>query len=130
MLRVSVANLQHTRLPIREIKYIAKRVLEEEGVRDGEVSIVLGDDGLIMELNHRYRGVNEVTDVLAFPFGERGCLGEVIISVDAAKRQAKVYRHSLEKEIEILLVHGVLHLIGYEDSEMDGMEMEILERIR
>jgi probable rRNA maturation factor len=135
MLKISVANLLSRRLPIKEIRQIAERVLIEEGIEEGEVSVVLAGDELLLELNRKYRGVDKTTDVLAFPFEEEECLGEVIISVDAARDQARAYGHSIKEEIKILLVHGILHLIGYdheveeEASKMQARERGIIEGI-
>lgn len=144
MLKVSVTNL-HPNKKIRTnwIKQVVKETLKYEGIFDTEVSIVLGDDELLKRLNKEYRDVDKPTDVLAFGFGVTvqvatphshtlplphsptpylhylngyKLLGEVIISLDAAKRQAEEYKHSLEKELTILLIHGVLHILGYDHS--------------
>jgi len=101
---------------------VVKETLKYEGVLEGEVSVVLGDDELLKRLNKEYRGIDRTTDVLAF--GYRGhilpdvshIIGEIIISVDAVYRQAKEYNHSFEKELSILLIHGALHILGYDHS--------------
>lgn len=114
------------------IKQIVKETLKQEEVLDGEVSIVLGDDALLQRLNKEYRGVDKPTDVLAFEWSQtlnvecssafhiQGLtppLGEIIISLDAVTRQAKEYNHSFEEELAILLIHGGLHILGYDHSE-------------
>lgn len=99
------------------IKQVVKETLKQEGVLAGEISIVLGDDELLKRLNKEYRGINKPTDVLSFSYDEDNFIGEVIISIDAVCRQAEEYNHSFEKELSILLIHGVLHTLGYDHSE-------------
>ncbi|MCH6554084.1 MAG: rRNA maturation RNase YbeY, partial [Acidobacteria bacterium] len=74
------------------------------------------------ELNRRYRKRSAVTDVLSFSLRENGYLGEVVISAPTARRQARRYRHRVEEEVKLLLLHGVLHLLGY-DHETDRGQM-------
>ncbi|MBI4753370.1 rRNA maturation RNase YbeY [Candidatus Desantisbacteria bacterium] len=120
------------------IRGIVRRVLKAEGVKADEVSIVFCDDAFIHELNKRYRGIDGATDVLSFSLteGEGGgntpkgivSLGEVIISVETAARQAEECHHPIERELEVLLIHGVLHLIGYDHSVEDWEQGEMYER--
>ncbi len=89
---------------------------------DKEVSILLTGDSCITELNRDYRGINSPTDVLAFSQLEgkdsdlmnSDILGDVVISMETAERQALKADHSLENEVTLLTVHGVLHLLGYD----------------
>lgn len=85
-------------------------------------SAVLVSDRRIQELNRRYRKRSAVTDVLSFSLRENGYLGEVVISAPTARRQARHYRHRVEEEVKLLLLHGVLHLLGY-DHETDRGQM-------
>ncbi len=92
--------------------------------------LITGDERL-RELNRRWRQVDRATDVLSFPAGDRLpdgllLLGEVAVSLDAARRQAEELHHDIEREVEELVLHGVLHLMGY-DHETDGGEMNALE---
>jgi len=82
------------------------------------VNVVLCDDDLITELNERFRGRGTATDVLAFPFEEEDFLGEVYVSLDRVQRQAEEYGVSLEDELRRLVVHGLLHLLGYTHEQM------------
>jgi probable rRNA maturation factor len=96
-----------------------------------DVGVVLADDALLRELNRTYRGLDRPTDVLSFPDGEAGpdgriVLGEIVISLDAARRQAKELGHGEARELEELVLHGTLHLLGH-DHENDGGEMDALE---
>lgn len=90
-----------------------------------EVSVVLADDQYIQELNRQYRGQDCVTDVLSFALNEgdepavlngpeQTLLGDIVISLPAAARQAEEYGHSVAREVAYLAVHGLLHLLGYD----------------
>lgn len=85
------------------------------------------DDAHIRELNRTYRNTDMPTDVLAFPLsaaeavpGEPVPIGDVVISVETAERQAQEHGHELKREIILLLVHGILHLLGYTDDTPSG----------
>ena len=114
------------------LRKVAEAVLNAENQPDAEVGIVITGQAKIHELNQRYLGRDKPTDVLAFalkgtpsempfpaPDDDVDHLGEVVISVEQAEIQAKQHRHSLQRELAILLVHGVLHLIGYDHGEPD-----------
>lgn len=94
----------------------------------GEVNLLLANDARIQALNKAYRGKNKPTDVLSFPAAQNaeGLVGDLAISVDTAARQATEHGHSLDDELRILILHGVLHLAGH-DHEADSGEMRNLE---
>jgi len=99
----------------------ARRILAALGSARAELSISLVDDAAISALNHRYRGRPRPTDVLAFSLLEgahadrRGALlGDVVIGIETAARQARARRRRLDDEVARLLVHGALHLVGYD----------------
>jgi probable rRNA maturation factor len=94
----------------------------------GEVSVVLAGDRLLHRLNRDYRGKDRPTDVLSFPGdgGEAG-LGDVVISVETAERNARGPGRSLARELDVLALHGFLHVLGY-DHETDDGRMDRLER--
>lgn len=83
---------------------------------------LLSNDAELRRLNGQFLGHDYATDVLSFPSGDALHLGDLAISVDRAKQQAAEYGHSLEEEIEILMLHGTLHLLGM-DHEIDGGRM-------
>lgn len=96
-------------------------LLESLGFHDAELSILFTGDGTIRSLNRKYRGNDAVTDVLSFSLREGvfshihpELLGDIVISVPAAVRQAALAQHSVSREIDRLLVHGLLHLSGYD----------------
>jgi len=100
-----------------------------------EVSVLFCADTRMRALNRRYRGQDRPTDVLAFPTGdsESGFLGDIVISVPYAEREARRRREPGAREIDRLLVHGLLHLMGYDhetdDGEMDALEARIRRRL-
>jgi probable rRNA maturation factor len=117
----------------------------------GEVVVTLVDNERIRELNRDYRGIDRATDVLSFAMNEMGedeleiifdeeevpnMLGDIIISVPKAMEQANEYGHTLERELGFLVVHGFLHLLGYdhqneeEEKEMFGKQEAILAQLQ
>jgi probable rRNA maturation factor len=131
------------------VKKIVRQVLMAEKVAPPyEMSLVFTDSETVKQLNRDYRGVDEPTDVLAFhmlPHKEADSsfalppdgvtrLGEVIISYPQAVEQAKKQGHSTERELALLVIHGVLHLLGYdheeagEEAKMREKEKELLEQ--
>ena len=122
----------------------AEAILSAARAETTELSVVLVSDRRMRALNRRYRKQDRPTDVLAFPLREGKCsrfrrslLGDVVISMQTAKRQAKELGHSLRKEVVRLLVHGILHLLGYDHERnvraaavMARRERAILRAIR
>lgn len=108
---------------------------------EADLSIVITDDPGIQKLNNEFRKINIPTDVLAFPSDEvdpdtgRRYLGDVILSIQKAQAQAAAGNHTLEDELQLLVVHGVLHLAGYDHAEesekerMDSLQKKILTRL-
>ncbi len=115
---------------------IKKVLLAEDCPKSSEVSLLFTDDEYIQILNRDYRNTDKPTDVLAFSLleGEEFAedeeeypLGDIVISVETAKRQAEERRASLDEEIDMLAVHGVLHLLGY-DHATDEDEKTMFSR--
>ncbi len=129
MIDVQITGSAAARLSRREIAAFARKVLAalDRLHTMREISIAFIDDAAMRALNRKFRKKNKTTDVLTFP-GEESC--EIVISVDQARRQAADEKHSLPTEIRYLLLHGILHGLGY-DHEMDHGEMDRLElRVR
>jgi probable rRNA maturation factor len=106
----------------------AKAAAELEN-KEGSVSLLFTDDDNIRRLNKQYRGKDAVTDVLSFPSGEEGFLGDIAISLPRAFKQAKEYGHSEEREVAFLTAHSMLHLFGYgHDSEKEEQIMREKQR--
>lgn len=113
------------------------------GFKTQEVSITFANDRFVRRLNCQYRGIDRPTDVLAFAMREGEyssiqpqLLGDVVISVETAKRQAEQMGNSLDRELMILLIHGILHLAGYDhidrkdERRMKAMETKILDEMK
>ncbi len=92
-----------------------------------EFAVVIGSDAAARTANRRFRGISRATDVLSFPDGEGGRLGDLLISAFRSKRQAADFGHKIEEELKILVLHGLLHLLGY-DHELDAGEMNRIEK--
>jgi len=94
----------------------------------GEVAVVLAGDRLLRRLNREFRGKDKATDVLSFPGeGGEGGLGDIVISVPTASRNARRRGHGVLRELDVLALHGFLHVLGY-DHETDDGEMDRLEQ--
>jgi len=131
-----------SRSVIANIKKVVKMTVEEEYPENlFEVSVTICNDEYIHELNKEYRGKDKATDVLSFPILEfdtpevMTLLGDIIISVDTASRQAEEYGNTLERELCFLSVHSSLHLLGYdheiseeEEKYMISKQKEILSK--
>ena len=136
-IKVIISNEQETVKIPTGVRLLVRRccnaVLTFEDFNEpAEISVTFVDDERIHELNREYRNVDRSTDVLSFPLGENGVydknpengaclLGDIVISVETAVRQAETYGHSLQREIGFLTVHSMLHLLGY-DHVNGGIE--------
>ena len=95
----------------------------------GDVELVFVSDDEMRKINREHRGINKATDVLSFPYEQvsGGLMGSVVISTDTASRVASELGHSIECEIALLFLHGILHILGY-DHEIDGGQMRGKEK--
>ena len=104
----------------------AARAVTAIGNAESSATIAFVSDKTIRQLNRQFRGVDKATDVLSFPADDETNLGDVAISVDTAAAQAKENRLTFDEEVAQLILHGLLHLSGY-DHETDNGEMNRLE---
>lgn len=115
-----------------DIAAFTRRVLLAVEERKREVSIALVDDAAMQQLNKRFRGKNKTTDVLTFPSDDTYA-ADIVISVDQARRQAADEKHSLATEVRYLILHGVLHALGYDHEtdhgEMNARELEVRAKV-
>lgn len=112
-----------------KINQVAEICLREEGIpAEAEVDLLFVDNEAIREMNAEYRNIDRATDVLSFPMYEADeeiddeeeiLFGDIVISLERAEEQRQEYGHSLEREVMYLLVHGLLHLSGYDHMEED-----------
>jgi len=99
-----------------------------------DIEVILTTNDEIQKINKEYRNIDKPTDVLSFPLENlpHMPLGSIIISIDMAKEYAKIYKHSIEDEIKLLFLHGLLHLLGYDhkiDDKMRQKEEEIIKKL-
>ena len=85
-----------------------------------EFAVVVACDAALRRANRQFRGRSTATDVLSFPDGEKGRLGDILIAAGRAERQAACFGHSVELELKVLVLHGLLHLMGYDHETDDG----------
>jgi rRNA maturation RNase YbeY len=121
------------------LKKVAQKVLKEEGKEKADLSIAFIGQGRMRKLNRKYRGKNRVTDVLAFPELKMPfekfkigppqkvpSLGEIVICLRQVKKNAKRFKTSFKEELARVLIHGILHLLGY-DHEKDKVAAKEME---
>lgn len=123
---------------VRRLKTVTRKLLKAVGEDESALSLSLVGDEEIRVLNREHRGKDKATDVLSFPLYEPGdetpgggerLLGDVVISVDTARRQAAEYDAPLQNEIHRLLIHGILHVLGHDHEEpQERSVMEAEER--
>jgi probable rRNA maturation factor len=143
MIHVKTRPGMHEGISPKLLKKAAQQTLEHQAApKPHSMTILLSDDSQLQTLNRDYLGIDAPTDVLSFPSGEidlesgEKYLGDVVISVSRAEQQAKTSGHPLEAEIQLLVVHGVLHLLGFdhanatEKSRMWKAQGEILESLK
>ena len=121
------------KFPSRKLKKIAQKVLEIVEQRHYELCLVLVGNAEIRKLNAKFRKKDYPTDVLSFPAGDQlpegvALLGDVVISVEKAKAQSKEKRGTLNEEMVTLLIHGIVHLLGY-DHERSPKDARIMKRL-
>ena len=140
MTNVEVTGAAVARFSRREIAQFARKVLialdnlGHISAEISEVSIAIVDDDAMRNLNRKFRKKNKTTDVLTFPADDSDAdpqakgrpLGDIVISIDQARRQAADQKHSIATEIRYLILHGIIHALGY-DHETDKGEMNALE---
>src|SRR6266849_1019891 len=132
-MRIAIASPQEM-VPIERalMRRAARTVLEGEGVQEAEISLAFVDNPTIQRLNQRYLQHDEPTDVLSFPLSEpndRRLAGELVMSAEIAKAQAESRGHAVEAELALYVIHGLLHLCGYDDKTSAGAaDMHLRER--
>ena len=129
-----VSRVRGRKLSLRRIKRTAEKILDFVDQSESELSLALVGNAAIARLNKRYRRKSKPTDVLSFPAeaaaNGNALLGDVVISIDKARAQAKNGGWTLAEEIDRLLIHGIVHLLGYdhERSPKDARVMRALEK--
>lgn len=130
-MELEIRDLQDDALPLELLRDSARRAARVAGIDPDHLSLVFVDDEQIREINRRFRNLDRPTDVIAFETEEDGdeTVGEVIVSVPTARRQALGAGHSLEAELVWLIAHGVLHVAGMDDATQDGLDRMIAKQM-
>jgi probable rRNA maturation factor len=133
VISVSIANPQEVHpIPFPRMRECARGVLEGEGYREGKISLAFVDNPTIHRINKQFLNHDEPTDVVTFPFSgpkARKLEGELVIGVEVAIAEAKDRGHATDEELCLYVIHGCLHLCGYDDkSAKDAKEMRRMER--
>jgi probable rRNA maturation factor len=139
VIRIHIKWERRPSLPAADVlRRVIAGCLTRMGRADSEVHLLITDDARIRKLNRRFRDIDRATDVLSFPDGDElpsglTLLGEVVISLDAARRQAIELGHDEIRELSELVLHGVLHLLGYDHEndrgQMNALEIELREEV-
>jgi probable rRNA maturation factor len=139
VVRVHISWERRPSRPVAEaLRRVVSGCLERLGRENCEVHLLIAGDDRLKELNRRFLGLDRATDVLSFADGERlptgtVLLGEIAVSLDAARRQARELGHGEERELEELVLHGTLHLLGYDHvrdrGEMNEIELTLREEL-
>ncbi len=112
---IEINNTTDNKISKKLIKEVVEKFLRKYKKEDLDVSIAFVEDDKIKELNNKYRKKDQVTDILSFE-GDEDSLGELIISPNQIKKQAKMLGVKIEEELIFILIHGLFHLIGYTDE--------------
>ncbi len=122
----------------RKLQRLSNWLLDQCGVSDHNVSLLLTDDEEIARLNSQYRNISKPTNVLSFPFADGADpslaalpvkeLGDIIISMDTALRESIEYKQTLHERLSWLVIHGMLHLLGYDHERSECDEKEMLDK--
>ena len=144
---IEVVNRQRLApIDVQRLANLADAALASLGRADEHIAVVVVRDRVIRSLNRKYRRSDRATDVLSFPAGEaqpgdrrssvaeaQRFIGDIAISMDSALRQAESAGHSLQREVDELLIHGVLHLCGYDHAtdrgQMNRIELRLRKRL-
>lgn len=120
------------------LRRVVSETLRRLEVSESDVHVLVTGDDRIRRLNRGWRDRDQATDVLSFPDGDRLptgriLLGQIVVSLDAARRQAEEFGHSEIRELEELVLHGTIHLLGYDhdrdQGEMDELELMLVEEL-
>jgi probable rRNA maturation factor len=131
--KIAIATPQEV-VPVdrRRVREVVRAVLDGEGKADAEISLAFVDNPTIHTLNNRYLDHDEPTDVLSFPLSEPGAkrlAGELVVGAEVAQAQAQERGHDVQQELTLYVIHGLLHLCGYDDkTEEAARAMRARER--
>ena len=113
-----------------------RETIEEEGFQLGRIDYIFCSDNYLLEINRKHLGHDDFTDIITFPLEENPVTGEIYISIDRVQENSISFQSDFEDELHRVMIHGVLHLCGYDDHEEDdiqeirGKEEDSLDRLR
>jgi len=122
---IEINNLTASKVEKEFLKRVAKKVLKSENEKEIDLSIVFVGETRMRKLNKKYRGKNKTTDVLSFGQG----LNEIVICLKEIKKNAKIYDSTFKKELARVLIHAILHLLGYNHKDMRDKEEHYVKAI-
>jgi len=136
LIDIQISNLDENNLlnieKVEKLEKFSQKICKELEIKDKIISIVIADSKIVTKLNKDFRGIDATTDVLSFPLNkldsEDNVLGEIIIDLERASTQATEYGNSLIRELSFLILHGILHLIGYNHDKKHNGEMREVEK--
>ncbi len=122
-MEINISNDEGYKIKKEKIIKIAETIIENELGKDENyyLEIIIVNDKTIQELNKEYRKIDSPTDVLTFVYGQP-ILGEIYISYETIEKQSKMYSHSVEEEFMYILIHGLLHICGYDHINDDSSD--------
>lgn len=124
-MEITIINKTKTKINKNSLLKLVKKLSRELKFKDG-LSFLFCSDTFCKKINKKFLGRDGTTDVISFPINENGYLGDVLINLKQIKRQAKRLKISYNEELKRIVIHGILHLLGY-DHEKDNGEMEKLQ---
>lgn len=133
---VTVRAMHDALLTVQQVRAAVRKVWELEGGPAARVEVVLMDEGEHSQLHGEFLNDPSPTDVMAFPYEDDDCFGELLVNVEMAARVAAEHAHTPEQECTLYVVHGCLHLLGYDDHEdedrvaMRAAEARVMEALR
>lgn len=125
-MKIDINNQADSKIALTSVKRTITEFARVYKVKAKEISIAFVSDAKMKKINQTYRGVNRPTDVLSFE-GEGDDFGEIVLDYNQIKRQAGEFNHSAQEELIFILVHGLLHLLGYND-ETEKEKAEMIKR--
>jgi len=133
---VEINNTTTHKINIKGYEKTFNNILDVLNLYNKYVSVGIVDEKYIKQMNRNYRGINKPTDVLSFLWGDELGLGEIIFCYDIICKQAKENGNSIKYEMTLMFIHGILHLLGYEDEKsdeeyikMEDKQKEIIEKL-
>lgn len=127
-MKIQVINKTKNKIDVDKIVELSNNILSEENLleKNSYINIVITDDEEMTEYNKKFRNKDGPTDVLSFEYGlNEETIGDIVISYETVARQAPEYNNSMETELYLMIIHGILHLLGY-DHEKNEKEAKIM----